>query len=801
MTDDPPLSHDPAELRRRAESLLPDPADAQALSPAGTARLLHELQVHKIDLELKNEELMTLRARVEAGLVQYTMLYDIAPVGYATLNADGTIVQTNFACARLLGVDRVKLQGHRLGRFIIAREHQAFCDWLRRVFDSDSPQGGEFSFSVLGAPDAAPSHDAMVVRIEAERAPDNSSCLVVLTDLTPQRAAAAALRTSESRFRDTFEQAAVGIAHVAPDGRWLRINRKLCEIVGYTVAELSRMTFQDITHPDDLGADLQLVQRMLARDINSYTMDKRYLRSDGRVVWCELTVALVRDEAGSPDYFISVVVDIDTRRSAEAARDGAQLRLAGLVDSAMDAIISIDDARHIVLFNPAAEAMFGWRQAELVGQPLDRLLPATARAAHEGHIQGFVATGTTSRRMNALGSLLGIRADGTEFPLEASISQMDVAGKPFCTVILRDISERQCSEALLRQAARQYGALFHANPHPMWIYDLQTQRVLGANDAALARYGYRRETFLSMTAEQLLDPLATADLNANQHIVSADQKRPQLTRHRADGGRLFDVEMSIQSISFEDRPACLVLAHDVSEQRLAAQRATEHRQALRMLLQRLHRAQEDERVRVAREVHDELGQMLTGLKMDLRWIERRLGESGLLANQQPLLDRAEAASVLTEQTIATVQKLAAELRPGALDQLGLAAALAERARQFQQRTGVPCTVTGVYQLPPLPAAVATELFYIAQEALTNVARHAQAHRVEIRLGVQAAAVQMEIEDDGVGIAPDALNAARSLGLLGMRERALLSGGTVAIDPVLPHGTCVCVLVPVTAPPR
>ncbi|WP_428562021.1 MAG: ATP-binding protein [Solidesulfovibrio sp. DCME] len=127
------------------------------------------------------------------------------------------------------------------------------------------------------------------------------------------------LRASERRFQATFEQAAVGIALVAPDGRWLRVNRKLCDIVGYGQEELTGMTFQDITHPDDLQQDLALVRRILDGDIAAYDKEKRYIRKDGSAVWVNLTVALVRDAAGNPDYFISVVEDIHRRKTAEEA--------------------------------------------------------------------------------------------------------------------------------------------------------------------------------------------------------------------------------------------------------------------------------------------------------------------------------------------------------------------------------------------------------------------------------------------------------------------------------------------------
>ncbi len=135
--------------------------------------------------------------------------------------------------------------------------------------------------------------------------------------LASRRRSAEQLRASETRFEATFEQAAVGIALVAPDWRWLRVNRKLCEITGFTPEELLRKSFRDITHPDDLEADLDYVKQMLAHKIDTYTMEKRYLRKDGGIVWINLTVALVWKPDGSPDFFILVIENIQARKSAE----------------------------------------------------------------------------------------------------------------------------------------------------------------------------------------------------------------------------------------------------------------------------------------------------------------------------------------------------------------------------------------------------------------------------------------------------------------------------------------------------
>ncbi|MDP3082437.1 MAG: PAS domain S-box protein [Rubrivivax sp.] len=622
-------------------------------------------------------------------------------------------------------------------------------------------------------------------------------------DVTERKAAESALRDSEARFRATFEQAAVGVALVGLDGRWLRINQRLCDIVGYSAAELELLRYQDITHADDLGADLGLVQRLLAGEMNTYSLEKRYLRKSGEAVWIQLVVSLVRGDDGAPSYFISVVSDIDDRRRAEAALAQARSRLQGILDSAMDAIVSIDDEQRIVLFNPAAERMFGWTAAQLQGQSIDRLLPLAARDRHAEHIRHFAADGKTSRPMGvkgALGALSGLRADGSEFPIEASISQLTQEGRRFLTVILRDTTERMRADAALRDAAARYRQLFEANPHPMWIRDAKSLACLLVNDSALRHFGYSRDEFMVLSVEDLLAPGLAPRLRAALAATSLHGNPPQLWQLRVKSGAIIEAEVSWQALDIDGRPAWVAMAHDVTEQRRATQQVLDSREALRALLQRLQFAQEEERTRIAREVHDELGQQLTGLKMDLRWIERRLSDSGLPVPLVPVLDRVVAASALTDMTIATVQRLASELRPGVLDQLGLPAALAQRARQLQQRTGIACDFVCDDAVPDLAPALANELYYICQEALTNVTRHAQAQQVivRLRLSPRGDAVLMEVEDDGVGTDLAAQFRADSLGLLGMRERALQCGGSVRLEAVVPQGLRVIVEVPLAA---
>ena len=155
-------------------------------------------------------------------------------------------------------------------------------------------------------------------------------------DLTKRRQAEATLNASEERFRATFEQAAVGIAHVAIDGSWLRVNRRLCEITGYTHDELLKLTFQDITHPDDLDADLGRLNAMLAGELERYSIEKRYFRKDQSIVWVNLTVAMVRDGDGRPPYFISIVEDISARKEIEETlRQSQKMDIVGQLTSSI----------------------------------------------------------------------------------------------------------------------------------------------------------------------------------------------------------------------------------------------------------------------------------------------------------------------------------------------------------------------------------------------------------------------------------------------------------------------------------
>lgn len=284
------------------------------------------------------------------------------------------------------------------------------------------------------------------------------------------------LRQSEERFRATFEQAAVGIAHVAADGRWLRMNQKLCDIVGYSRQELLGLTFQDITHPDDLAGDLRQVRRMLAGEIATYSLEKRYLRKDGSPLWIRLTVALVRDENGAPDYFISVVEDICRRKEGEAeilrlnanlerrveARTEA-LRLANrelakraeevadLYNHAPCGYHSLDGEGRVISINDTELGWLGYAREEVVGRMrFEQIIAPHSRPVFESNFPQFKARGCIEGLEFDL-----LRKDGSTFPVLLSATAVrDQAGNfVHSRTTVFDMTERKRIEDQLRIAA------------------------------------------------------------------------------------------------------------------------------------------------------------------------------------------------------------------------------------------------------------------------------------------------------------------------------------------------------------
>jgi len=355
----------------------------------------------------------------------------------------------------------------------------------------------------------------------------------------------------------------------------------------------------------------------------------------------------------------------------------------------------------------------------------------------------------------------------------------------------REWKQLEATHRQLQASEEQYRLLFRDNPLPMWVVEEGTLAFLAVNDAAVEHYGYSQKEFRAMT---IRDIRPREDGPALLEMSSAPKggriQNAGILRHRKKDGTIIHAGVVWRPLTFESRLARLVLAKDVTEQKLASEQLRVSAEQLHELAGRLHLVREEERTRIARELHDQLGQTLTAIKLDISWVAGKLpqGETRLTEKIQSVLDVADS-------TIALVRKIAAELRPLALD-LGLLSAIEWQAQEFQARTGMECELKLPQQDVALDENRLSAVFRILQEALTNVARHSGASRTCILLEKHPRDLILEVRDNGRGLLADPMSC-ESLGLMGMRERALFVGGELSFHSNPGEGTVVRARIPFT----
>lgn len=308
-------------LRERAEALLDrSRTGVGTLSTAEIERIIHDLSVHQIELELQNEELRATQIELEQARDRYARLYHQAPVGYLTLDTSGIIHQVNQTFATMLGRSRAELVSRALADFLKAPEHDVFLGRFHAFYKN--PEGKSidvtlcdrenhrFAARLTGRKDA----DALLTP-HRELIP--SLLLVIVQDISQQKAMEDALRESEERFRSYYDLGLIGMAITALDKSWVQFNDRLCEILGYARSELIAKTWAEITHSDDLLTEMTQFNRVRAGEIDGYTLDKRFIRGDGGIVHAIISVRCVHQPNGAPDYLVAIVQDITERKMLE----------------------------------------------------------------------------------------------------------------------------------------------------------------------------------------------------------------------------------------------------------------------------------------------------------------------------------------------------------------------------------------------------------------------------------------------------------------------------------------------------
>jgi PAS domain S-box-containing protein len=351
------------------------------------------------------------------------------------------------------------------------------------------------------------------------------------------------------------------------------------------------------------------------------------------------------------------------------------------------------------------------------------------------------------------------------------------------------ITARKRAEEALRASEERFAKIFHLSPFRMGILRIRDGVVLEVNDAWTRETGFSRAEVINESIFKFSSSMGEGLVENLQQVLKTPKPVINLdVRFTSKDGREAIANTSAVMFNLDGEPCYLWVANDITEQKHAEE-------ALRALSARLHSAREEEGTRIAREIHDELGGILTGLKWDLEKIDKTLNSPGDSSHLFEIHNRISSMTGLIETTINTVRRIASELRPGVLDDLGLVPAVEWQIEQFQARSGLKCHWTNNASDIELTRERATAVFRILQEILTNVLRHAGAANLYVKLSRSNGYFEMEVSDDGRGITESQMRNPGSLGLLGMRERALLVGGEVRITGKEGGGTTVLVRVP------
>jgi signal transduction histidine kinase/sugar lactone lactonase YvrE len=346
----------------------------------------------------------------------------------------------------------------------------------------------------------------------------------------------------------------------------------------------------------------------------------------------------------------------------------------------------------------------------------------------------------------------------------------------------------------IRDSEARFRAQYRSNPVPTftWKHEGNDFILVDINDTGLVFSAGHNASLIGRRSNELLQGQMQIDAMIRrcftEHSVLKEEFRAKLTQAKREA----DVSVTYSYVHPD-----MVLTHveDVTERKRSEARIRESREELRALASRLESVREEERTQLSREIHDELGQLMTGLKMDLAWIRKRVIEQRE-ESATAMHDRIQQMNSLLDQSIQTVRKIAGQLRPALLDELGLVAAMEWQAKEWGARTGISCQYDALTEEPQLRREQATELFRIFQELLTNIARHAGASEVTAVIYQSDQELCLEVRDNGRGIREEEINRPFSLGILGMKERAARTGGRIVFTGDPGKGTNVRVMIPI-----
>jgi PAS domain S-box-containing protein len=619
-------------------------------------------------------------------------------------------------------------------------------------------------------------------------APFSQGALIISEDITERKRTEEALRESERFSSSLLNESPHPIIVINPDTSIRYVNPAMVNLTGFSAEELIG---RKVPYPWWAKGTARRTTRALKEALHKglHSLERNFQKKSGEQFWVEITaVPAVRD--GEVQYMLASWIDITERKQAEELLQKERDTFYSILQKAPYGVMLIDKDENLPFVNPEFTNITGYTFEDVPtakdwfrqAYPDPHYRNMVSETWGKDFIQGEAHETFREKFKRVFSRAFNVVCkNGATKEIEFSRAEL---GDGRSIVMLADITERKRMHALLETAAAEWRTTFDAISDSVCLLD-QKGKIVRCNNAMLQLIGKPFSEIINHHCWEVVHGVLEAPPGSPIKRVAKTHQRE--TDFFAKNSRWFNVSVD----PLLDENGALVgevhIMSDITERKRVEDELQGSREQLRNLTLYLESVREQERTNIAREIHDELAQALTALKMDVSWLDHRLP-----SDPKSLIEKTQSMNDLIDTTIQTVKRISAELRPGILDDLGLVAAIEWQAEEFQNRTGIVCHVTVEPQDIMLDQDRSTAIFRIFQETLTNVARHAHATRVTVSLKVKAGTLILRLSDNGRGIAEEQISDPQSFGLIGMQERVHPWGGKVSFKGIPGKGTTVVV---------
>jgi len=602
-----------------------------------------------------------------------------------------------------------------------------------------------------------------------------------MVNMTPIHEARQVVAESENRLRTIIQSEPQCIKLLDQDGLLLEMNPAgLAMIEADSLEQVKGHPLYEVVDPEYRKPFRRLIDDVFRGKSASMPFGITGLKGTKR--WLETHAVPMKNAAGEIVALLGVTIDITQKRKAEDELRKNEEKYRTLVEQAVDAIALYDASGKILDVNTGSVNLLGYTKEELLQLSLPDILTSeeitTKPVRYDVLLRG--ESTVKQRKMK--------KKDGSI--VETEVRSQQLPDGRFLSVI-RDLTERQKAQQQIEREKELSDKLIDSLPGVFYSYDEQG-RFLRWNKQFEIVTGYSGKEIVKMRPTDFFEGEARSRMQEKINTVFSKGYSDTEEEFISKDGSRHPYYFKAHRIIIDGSPCLLGTGIDISDRKKAEQELDESYKAIRKLTRHLQNIREQERTHIAREIHDELGQQLTVLKMDVSWLNKKVASSDEMIKQ-----KMKSLLSMLDDTVRSVRRISSELRPSLLDDLGLTAAMEWQLTEFEKRSGIHTRFINSGDEVLLPEAVKTALFRIFQESLTNVARHSQAKNISVSFIEADDHLVLSIQDDGKGFDKQQVADKKTLGILGMKERTFMIDGTYEIVSAPGKGTVVTVKIPFT----